>query len=156
MLELCRYQTRFEADSAAELLRREGVNATAVESVDTLAVLMGVSVDTRGRFAVYIADKRDKELAELLLEDFYADPPEFEDGWEEQAEPDLSMLDPSLAPQCPACGVTLPLDAGARVCRGCRTPVDVIELLVERHGPEVLERCYPDDDGESGPGGQPG
>lgn len=147
MIELFRFRTMYEADAAAELLRREGVNATAVDGVDTMSVIMGMPIDARGRFAVFIADKADRELAELLLEDFYADPPEFEDGWEAQAEPDLSRLDPSLAPRCPACGVTLALDAGLKACPNCREPVDVTALLVERHGPEVLEGCYPDDRG---------
>lgn len=147
MIELCRFRTMYEAEAAAELLRREGVNAAAVDGVDTMATILGMPYDARGRFGVFIADKEDRELAELLLEDFYADPPEFEDGWEAQAEPDLSRLDPSLAPECPSCGVVLALDAGAKACAGCHRPVDVIELLVERHGPEVLEGCYPDDRG---------
>lgn len=56
--------------------------------------------------------------------------------------PDLSRLDPWLAPPCPACGASLPLDASVERCAACAEPIDVAELIALRHGPESLEVCY--------------
>lgn len=60
-------------------------------------------------------------------------------GW----QPDLTQLGPDKAPLCPACGVRLPLDAGLGSCPACRSAVDVVDLIVQRHGPEALDGCYP-------------
>jgi hypothetical protein len=55
---------------------------------------------------------------------------------------DLSMLDPALAPHCPTCDTTLPLDATLSSCPACARDVDVAELIARQHGPEALEHCY--------------
>lgn len=60
-------------------------------------------------------------------------------GW----QPDLTRLGQGMAPLCPACGVTLPLNAGLGSCPSCRSAVDVVDLIVQRHGPEALDGCYP-------------
>ena len=61
-------------------------------------------------------------------------------------QPDLSLLDPSLAsslaPPCPRCAATLPL-ALINSCPSCNFPVDIPELIVASQGPEALAACYP-------------
>lgn len=61
---------------------------------------------------------------------------------DESVAPDLSLLDPSTAPRCPACRTKLPL-AAVTACTSCGEPVDVAELIVQEHGPEALTPCYP-------------
>ena len=63
-------------------------------------------------------------------------------GQADEAIPDLSGLDPSLAAACPGCGMLLPLDESCQVCPACGHRVDVAELIVQTHGPEALEACY--------------
>lgn len=61
--------------------------------------------------------------------------------------PDLSGLDPGLAPSCPGCREMLPLDSRIEHCPSCEASVDVAALLVFHHGPEVLDilRSEPDE-----------
>ncbi len=56
--------------------------------------------------------------------------------------PNLLLLDPGLAPPCPACAATLPMRADATACPACALPVDVVELIVLTHGPEALADAY--------------
>ncbi len=58
------------------------------------------------------------------------------------AVPDLTGLDPSLAPSCPHCAAMLPMDPLLERCPVCSEPVDVAQLIVSIHGPEALEDCY--------------
>lgn len=60
----------------------------------------------------------------------------------EDDAPDLSLLDPSLAPTCPSCAEVLPLDVSLEACPVCGGDVDVAELIARQHGPEALEHCY--------------
>lgn len=60
----------------------------------------------------------------------------------DEAIPDLTILDPSLAPPCPHCGVLLPMNPLLERCPTCHEPVDVSQLIVSTHGPEALEDCY--------------
>ncbi len=64
----------------------------------------------------------------------------------DESEPNLAALDPAMAPACPACGQTLPLDAGVERCPACGAAADVAELIVHCHGPEALEACYEETD----------
>jgi hypothetical protein len=136
MHHLCFMDNPIRAQAATAFLRSEGVLAT-VMGTTTDAFLGGT------RCQVMIADKSQRELALLLLGEFQAPDNHAAPGWEDQAEPDLSRLDPSLAPPCPSCAAALPLDPGVRACPGCGRAVDVTALLVEGHGPETLDRCYP-------------
>jgi hypothetical protein len=56
--------------------------------------------------------------------------------------PDLSTLDPALAPHCPGCDAPLPLDSSLASCPACAHDIDVAELIARQHGPEALEHCY--------------
>ena len=60
-----------------------------------------------------------------------------------ESVPDLSLLDPSTAAPCPACGRQLPLSASLDICPACAEPVDVVDVLVKLHGPELMAICYP-------------
>jgi hypothetical protein len=61
----------------------------------------------------------------------------------EDTEPDLRLLDDSMAPACPRCSIVLPL-ALIKACPSCAAAVDIPELIVAAHGPEALAACYPD------------
>ena len=61
----------------------------------------------------------------------------------EDTQPDLSLLDASMAPACPHCSAVLPL-APIKACPSCTAAVDIPELIVAAHGPEALAACYPD------------
>ncbi|MDQ7013640.1 MAG: hypothetical protein Q9O74_07045 [Planctomycetota bacterium] len=69
-----------------------------------------------------------------------------EEPTEDESQPNLAALDPGMAPACPACGETLPLDAGVECCPACGAAADVAELIVHQHGPEALEACYEEAD----------
>jgi len=143
MLTIERYQNPVRAELAAGYLRSHGVLAKVVGQMDTLGGI-SPSLAPRGQFELIIADRADEEEARLLLEEFDEDPPR-DPGWEGMgSEPDLGRLDESLAPGCPSCGHRLALDASVQRCEGCGVEVDVAELLVSAHGPEVLDGCYPD------------
>ena len=60
----------------------------------------------------------------------------------EDTQPDLSLLDASMAPACPRCSAMLPL-ALIKACPSCAAAVDVPELIVAAQGPEALAACYP-------------
>lgn len=60
----------------------------------------------------------------------------------DETKPDLSALDPALAPRCPRCRHRLPLEA-VTFCPSCGAGVDVAGLIVAEHGPEALAACYP-------------
>ena len=99
-----------------------------------------------GAYEVVLASRDDAELAALLLEQYDSEAPVFEHGLDHQATPDLSVLDPAMAPPCPACGAVLPLEASLARCPACDADVDVAALIVATHGPEALAACY-----EAGP-----
>ena len=61
----------------------------------------------RGVFELVLVDHAERGRAEALLEEFHASPPVPETHWEAASLPDLSRLDPSLLPSCPACGAAL-------------------------------------------------
>jgi len=140
METVCRYASPVMAEAAAAHLRANGVLAKVLGQMDTLG---GISpmFTPRGQFILVIADKQDLEEATLLLEELASDPPA-NDDWHESVDPDLSRLDPELAPTCPSCGRLLPLDERLEHCPSCGRGADVVGLLVERHGPEVLDPCY--------------
>jgi Double zinc ribbon len=96
-----------------------------------------------GLFDVMISSKDQADRAAGLLHEMDASPAEFETGWEQsQTRPDLSRLDPALAPPCPKCGRVLPMDSELSQCRACRAPVDVADLILQAHGPEALADAF--------------
>lgn len=86
--------------------------------------------------------------AERLLDDMQTNPPD--PGWEPDATPDVSALDTERFPvTCTSCHQHLPVDDPALPsCPACRAPVDLVERIVELHGPEALVDCYPPVEGD--------
>jgi hypothetical protein len=136
MHPLTRYPTDLLARQAAQYLVAHGVMATVLPRIDGIT---GMTV-----YEVMIASRAARPQAEELLSRAAGEPLELGDAWEEGTRPDLSLLDPSLAPACPACDATLPLDASIECCPSCAAPVDVPELIARHHGPDALAPCYPD------------
>lgn len=84
------------------------------------------------------------ERAQELLAEYDANPIELESAWEEQTEPDLSKLDESIThADCQRCGEPFPLDGSVGHCPGCQAELDIVECIIETHGPEALVDCYP-------------
>jgi hypothetical protein len=123
---------RYAASQAAAYLTSEGIGARAWVSD---------SGYTREVWLL-IGENEDRGRAWDLLVEYTKQKPTFEESLEAQALPDLSTLDPALAPPCPACRRALPLDAAITQC-SCGAQVDIPELIVQAHGPEVLQSCFP-------------
>lgn len=147
MHELARYHSLVHAEHAASYLREQAVPAMVVGHMDTLG---GISPDLRprGQYVLVIGDADDAELATTLLEELAYEleqaqaETELDTGNDEpDAEPiDLSHLNETYAPSCPRCGFDLPLDPTLTACSACAAEVDIVELLVHRHGPEILDQ----------------
>jgi len=131
-----------EAEAAACHLRANGVLCKVVGHLDVLGGVAPTLGRQRGQFCLMLADRDETEDAALLLEEFHLEEIELDEAWEAASRPDLTRLDPALAPACPDCRATLPLRNELERCPSCSTPVDAASLIVERHGPEALEPCY--------------
>lgn len=90
-------------------------------------------------YDVMLMRSTDEPQARVLIEQTLAQ-------WQAHTEdevafdpPDLGTLDPRLAPDCPACAATLPMDASLTQCPSCAHEVDVAAMLVLLYGPELLE-----------------
>ncbi len=121
-----------DASAATEYLLRSGIVATAIQVYDIW----------KGPSAQIEVEQRDLEKARTLIEEFNKEKIGLQDNWEEQTLPNLAALDPSLAPACPGCNAKLPLDAALTRCPACGAAVDVVALIIARHGPEALDACY--------------
>jgi rubrerythrin len=130
---LTRYRDPVTASQAAAYLTSEGIGARAWVSD---------SGYTREVWLL-IGENEDRRRAWDLLVEYSKQKPTFEEALEDQARPDLSTLDPALAPACPGCGRRLTLDANVTHCAACGAQVDIPELIVQAHGPEVLQSCFP-------------
>jgi hypothetical protein len=138
-----RYQKVFEAESMATALREQGINCAVVghHTQATIGV-EGGRIPWFG-YDLVVLQKQDIDPARQMIEELDAELLEPEAGWEDAARPDLSALEGMrLSVDCIACGMELPLDASLENCPGCGEAVDVVERLVEMHGPEVLDACY--------------
>jgi hypothetical protein len=121
------------AQAARDHLLAHGILAAVVDRTDWLG--------TRSAYDVMLCYGRQREEAKRLLGG---------EGWQAHASgpatdagrADLSGLDPAMAPACPACRETLPLDANLQTCPSCGGGVDVPELIALEHGPEALDGCY--------------
>lgn len=103
-----------------------------------------------GHFALVLVHEDERALATAVLAAMAAEAAVDAGGaigeaWDER-EPDLSRLPEGFAPACPGCGGGLPLEASLERCTVCGEAVDVVGLIVKRHGPEALEACYGDDE----------
>jgi hypothetical protein len=120
-----------EAAWAIDDLRSQGLEVYAV----------AVYADGLLPYRIYVAHESDVDRARKTCESFIKGP-DFEADAEGAMTPDLSVLDPSLAPACPGCGVVLLLDATLTRCSRCGADVDVAEEIVQAHGPDALTGCY--------------
>lgn len=138
MYRLHNYTSTIEAQQVVNWLLSHGVLAAIVDShSSTLGPIAGfISRYGQGQVTVAIAYERQRDEAEILLELLADEPAEYESGWEHQSVPDLSLLDPAMLPPCPGCGVTL---GAVERCAACGVAVDVLSLIIERHGPEAIE-----------------
>lgn len=132
------YTSSIKAQQARALLQQSGIPA---------AILSNLVMCYTGRTEQYqiTVEGPDEQLArELLAEHEAAGAPDH--GWEVQALPDLTRLPAHLIPPCPSCAKPLLLLAGDRACPSCGIIVDLVALVIQRHGPEALIICYPDED----------
>lgn len=136
MATLRAYSTIVQAQQAVSFLLRRGVPAVRIS--DSLSILN----NNRWRHFV-VVDEADMERAESLVAQLEKASKFSGADWEAQAVPDISVLSPERAPACPHCGQILPLGEPECSCPGCAAVVDVVALLIARHGPEVLAECYP-------------
>ena len=138
-----RYQKVFEAESMAAALREQGINC-AVVGHHTQATI-GVEGGRLPWFGydLVVLHKEDVGNANRMIDELQAEMVEPDEGWEDASRPDLTALvGTGVDVACASCGVQLPLDAALELCPACAEPVDVVELLVEKHGPEILDACY--------------
>lgn len=124
------------ARQALQYLASRGVRAEIIGEHDAYGGALG--------YRLWVPGLSDTAAKALLAELSALPPPD--PGWEAQSLPDLSLLDPALAPACPNCSRTLPLDTGLRSCPACGGPVDPAALILAAHGPEALIAAYPTDD----------
>jgi len=129
-----RYSDPITARQAAAYLTAHGIVARAVARIDAFHAGSTVEIVNPGLV----------EAARQLLGEFDLYKPEYLEPLEDQAVPDLGKLPPAFAPTCPACRAPLPLVA-ITDCPGCGATVDVVDRVVEQHGPEALEACFPTD-----------
>lgn len=135
MRTVTRYTDPITARQAAAYLTAHGIVARAVVRID--AFNPGSSVD--------IVNPALLETARTLLSQFDLHKPEYLQPLEDQAVPDLSKLPPGVLPTCPSCKGVLPLNAMITCCPLCGGSVNVVDRIVEQHGPEALEPCFPID-----------
>lgn len=138
-----RFQKVFEAESMASSLREQGINCAVVGHHTQAAIGMeGGKLPWFG-YDLVVLRIEDVQPAEQLIQELEGELIEPEEGWEDDARPDLSALEGTgIAVSCAACEHELPLDATIEKCPTCSEPVDVVDRLVEEHGPEVLDACY--------------
>jgi len=134
-----RFRSPMHAVALRDYFVQNGVPAQVVGGNLDAATMWGRG---SGAYEVVLGSKGDAELAVMLLEQFKNEPAEYDDGLDDQALPDLGVLEDAMAPPCPACGRLLPLDASIARCPFCESVVDVASLIVDRHGPEALAPCY--------------
>lgn len=145
MIPVARYSSTVTAQAVAAYLRDNGVAAQVVG--DLLAEAPNHRSMSMSALDVVIASNAMLGRAKELVAEFHAQPATLEDDWEDQTRPDLSRLPASLAPACPACDVTLPMDEHLSACPACGAGVDVVELVIDRHGPEAVAPCFDAPDG---------
>lgn len=143
-----RYPTQLGAQEAVHALREAGMQATVVGESDALGGMGIGSGYAIGRFVVLLDDESRRAEAARVLDELESVPALADPGWEDAAAPDLSRLEPELVIPCPGCGHDLRGQergrAGEALCPECGATVSVLEAVLARHGPEALERCYPE------------
>lgn len=138
-----RYQRVLEAESMAAALREQGITCAIVGHHTQSAIgVEGGRLPWFG-YDLVVVRREDIHPAREMIHELEAETLELESGWEDDARPDLSALEGTdIAAHCTACAGPLPLDATLQHCPHCAAPVDVVEHLVQQHGPEILDACY--------------
>lgn len=140
MIPVARYSSAVTAQAVAAYLRDNGVAAQVVG--DLLAEAPNHRAMSMSALDVVVASSALVGRAKELVAEFHAQPATLDEDWEDQTRPDLSRLPASLAPACPACEVMLPMDEHLSACPACGASVDVVELVIDRHGPEAVAPCF--------------
>ncbi|MEL6328174.1 MAG: hypothetical protein AAFR38_00810 [Planctomycetota bacterium] len=145
MRELRRFASLPQAQEAGRYLIDHGVLA-AVEDVSPRAEYYpGLQAFDAGRFRLMLVTDDDREVAESLLHDLDREEAVLPADWESQSHLDPAGLDPALLPDCPRCRAGLSAEtARTGRCLTCGEVVDVLGLVVERHGPEALDGLHDD------------
>lgn len=140
MQRVRRYSDELRAQEAAGALRAHGIPAEVVGHHTQPLMSVGVLGVAWTGYDVVVLAKEDRGRAEAVLVELEGTKPVLEEGWEDEASRvDLSELDEEeYGVSCPACGEWLALKTELESCPGCGDDVDVVELVVRRHGPEVL------------------
>ena len=145
-----RYTSSVQAEIAAAYLRAHAVPARAFHQSHDHALgpfATPPMVGAMGGHTVMVSSREDAELAEALLIEFDDLAPADEAEWADQVDPDLTRLSPIHTGPCPACEAPLGTGPGsallAGVCAACGHAFDPVDLIVQAHGPEALEACYP-------------
>lgn len=138
-----RYQKVFEAESMAASLREQGINCAVVGHHTQGAIGMEGSRLPWFGYDLVVMWPEDVQPARRMIHELEGARIELEEGWEDAARPDLSALEGTgIVVTCASCEHALPLDATLERCPTCAEPVDIVDRLVEEHGPEVLDACY--------------
>jgi len=136
------YQSSVAAQFRALHLRENGIMAGVIDgSVSAVTGLYG-GLRSQGQYELVISSKREKERSLLLLEEFELNPPHIEEGWEDDVQPDLALLDQRHVPQCPSCKASLCTSRPFGPCIACSSPYNMAELVFEKFGPDALACCY--------------
>lgn len=118
------YQRRLDADEAVGVLKHAGIDAHWANGA--------------AGHDVYVHEPHSVPMARHLLESATND---VSAGVRPADGPDLKRLKLTCAPHCPACGKGLPLESELRRCPHCGGPVDVVEMLRARYGPDFMGVC---------------
>ncbi|MEQ8770289.1 MAG: hypothetical protein RIB60_07250 [Phycisphaerales bacterium] len=145
MRKIANFASAIDAQNAVLYLLEHGVVARVHVPLGD-AQFFRLRPGQLGAMEVHLADERERELAEALIDEWRALPPVEQGSWDDQAEADLSRLDPAITITCSACRAELPREAGAieGMCPACGEPFDLLERVVTQHGPEALDACYPE------------
>lgn len=145
MRKIANFASAIEAQNAVLYLLEHGVVAR-VHIPFGDAQFFRIKPGQTGPMEVHLADQRERDVAEALIEEWRALPAIEHGTWDDQAEADLSRLDPALTITCSSCRAELPRASGVAtgVCPACSEPYDLLERVVTQHGPEALDACYPE------------
>jgi hypothetical protein len=152
LVALRTYPDRPTAWRASLFLMEEGVLARPHDVL--LGVMPGIDRDQPYyEHWVAIAFPQDAEHARALLDEFDATPRPDDADWAHETEPDLSRLPPGLTVPCVGCKHDLrplvPASPADEIrCPACGVVNDPVRQVIQRHGPEALIDCYPDDEPE--------
>ncbi len=139
---VARFHDAVAAQQLVSYLQAHGVAASTEGGLlESFGPIVGAF---KGQYAVGVLNKNDLQEAKKLTAGFLSQSPVLDETWEHDVdEPDLTLLDPALLPSCPSCGLKLLSPPPNARCPSCSAELDLVALIIEAHGPEALEDCYP-------------